>query len=218
LSFQKNQRNEDGQSKATSRNWGEFPFADTLCLNFASAKNLGGGFLTGAQAQEECLARGSALYSCIEPVQKYYEVNRACGNSLYTDHIIFSPAVPVFRDDSDRLLDNPWLTSIVTAPAVNAGVLATHNPELLPSVPNVMTARIEKVLSLAVVNKCRSLILGAWGCGVFKNEPYQMANWFGEYLEPSGAFHNVFENVLFAVLDHTEEQKFYRPFAERLGK
>ena len=194
------------------RDGGDFPFADTLCLNFASAKSPGGGFISGAQAQEECLARASALYPCIEPVHEYYETNRACGNSLYTDHMIYSPVVPVFRDDSDQLMDDPWLTSIVTAPAVNVGPLATHHPELLESVPKIMISRIEKVLSLAVVNDCRSLILGAWGCGVFKNEPAQMASWFGQHLGATGTFYNVFEHVVFAVLDGTEEQKFYRPF------
>ncbi|HBR75644.1 MAG TPA: TIGR02452 family protein, partial [Cyanobacteria bacterium UBA11159] len=34
-------------------------------LNFASAKNPGGGFLRGTQAQEESLARSSALYKSL---------------------------------------------------------------------------------------------------------------------------------------------------------
>ena len=34
-------------------------------LNFASAKNPGGGFLGGSQAQEESLARSSALYASL---------------------------------------------------------------------------------------------------------------------------------------------------------
>src|SRR5688500_2570515 len=38
---------------------------DVMCLNFASAKNPGGGFLGGALAQEECIARASALYPCL---------------------------------------------------------------------------------------------------------------------------------------------------------
>src|SRR5258705_8268933 len=39
--------------------------AHVAVLNFASAKNPGGGFLGSARAQEEDLARASALYPCL---------------------------------------------------------------------------------------------------------------------------------------------------------
>jgi uncharacterized protein (TIGR02452 family) len=80
-----------------------------LCLNFASAKRPGGGFLGGSQAQEESLARASGLYPCIVQFQEMYETNRRCGTCLYTDHMIYSPQVPVFRDDEGRLLEEPFL-------------------------------------------------------------------------------------------------------------
>ncbi len=70
-----------------------------LCLNFASAKSPGGGFLGGSQAREESLARSSALYASLISQSRYYETNRACGTSLYTHHMIYSPNVPAFRDD-----------------------------------------------------------------------------------------------------------------------
>lgn len=91
------------------------------CLNFASAKHAGGGFLGGSCAQEESLARSSALYACINPQTKYYQANIACKTCFYTDHMIYSPDVPVFRDDAnDSLLtDGPYLINMVTAPAVN---------------------------------------------------------------------------------------------------
>jgi uncharacterized protein (TIGR02452 family) len=69
------------------------------CLNFASAKNPGGGFLTGAQAQEEALARSSALYPCLLKVPQYYERNRANRSTIYLDLLIYSPSVPFFRND-----------------------------------------------------------------------------------------------------------------------
>ncbi len=74
-------------------------------LNFASAKNPGGGFLGGSQAQEEALARSSAVYACLQRQPHYYESNRAESSLLYTDHMIVSPRVPVFRDEEDRLLE-----------------------------------------------------------------------------------------------------------------
>src|SRR5688500_14638286 len=70
-----------------------------MVLNFASAKNPGGGFLNGARAQEESLARGSALYKAIER-SPMYAFHRQNGDALYTSWMIHSPDVPVFRDDA----------------------------------------------------------------------------------------------------------------------
>ncbi len=104
------------------------PSARVLALNFASAKNPGGGFLNGSQAQEESLARASGLYACINPLQHMYEANRRFPSCLYTDHMIYSPDVPVFRDDDDVLLEEPDPVSFITAPAVNAGVVRAREP------------------------------------------------------------------------------------------
>ena len=185
--------------------------AKVFCLNFASAKNPGGGFLGGSKAQEEALARASALYPCINPHQTYYETNRNCGTCLYTDHMIYSPDVPVFRDDEDRLLDKPYVVSILTAPAVNTGAVANSNPDELADVQPVMMSRIEKLLSIAVQHGHRHLILGAWGCGVFRNDPVEVASWFGTHLR--GKFARAFESISFGVLDFTRDQETYNAFA-----
>jgi uncharacterized protein (TIGR02452 family) len=76
------------------------------CLNFASAKNPGGGFLRGADAQEESLARASALYACLRAAPDFYAFHRAQGDLRYSDRVIYFPGVPVFRDDHGRLLDS----------------------------------------------------------------------------------------------------------------
>ncbi len=60
------------------------------CLNFASARNPGGGFLNGALAQEESLACASGLYPCLLTKHQYYEQNRANKSALYLDLAIFS--------------------------------------------------------------------------------------------------------------------------------
>ncbi len=190
----------------------EQPDARVLCLNFASAKNPGGGFLGGSQAQEEALCRASALYASLNPQQTYYETNRRCGTCLYTDHMIYSPMVPVFRDDKDELLLEPYRVSFITAPAVNTGALANSEPEKLPMVADTMRSRIEKLLSLAVLNDYQHLVLGAWGCGVFRNEPAEIADLFHEQLTGSGRFAAAFKNVRFGVLDFTKDQSTYRAF------
>ena len=116
---------------------------DVVCLNFASAKNPGGGFLGGARAQEESLARSSALYASIAPMQEMYQFNRAAGTCLYSDYMIYSPDVPVFRDDRGRLLDEPYSVGFVTSPAVNVGALGRNEPYNVKFVESTMAARVD---------------------------------------------------------------------------
>ncbi len=188
-----------------------------LALNFASAKNPGGGFLNGSQAQEESLARASGLYACIAPLQAMYEANRRSSSCLYTDHMIYSPDVPVFRDDDDLLLDEPYAVSFVTAPAVNAGVVREKEPGNVARIEPVMLARIEKVLALAVANGHDVLVLGAWGCGVFRNDPTQVAAGFARHLRDDGRFRSAFRKVVFAVLDRTPGRSVIGPFERHFG-
>ncbi|MCA9070615.1 MAG: TIGR02452 family protein [Planctomycetaceae bacterium] len=190
---------------------------DVLCLNFASAKNPGGGFQNGSQAQEESLARASGLYACINPLQTMYETNRRYRSSLYTDHMIYSPQVPVFRDDDDVLLESPWRVSMLTAPAVNAGAVQKNEPENTSRIQETMIRRIEKLLSIAVVHGHCTLVLGAWGCGVFRNCPSQVAEWFHYHLLENETFCNTFERVVFAVLDHGKDLSTIAPFQARFA-
>ncbi len=188
---------------------------DLLCLNFASAKNPGGGFLGGSEAQEENLAKSSGLYPCIVQMTDFYEANRAFGSCIYRDDMIYSPGVPVFRDDHYQLLDAPVATAIVTAPAVNRGAVARNEPERLAEADAAMTARIGMMLALALHHGHRTLVLGAWGCGVFANEPGDMARWFGNHLL-RGAYRDAFEHVGFAVLD-TKNTGTFAAFKVQFG-
>jgi uncharacterized protein (TIGR02452 family) len=191
--------------------------ARVLALNFASARNPGGGFLSGSEAQEESLARASGLYACITPLRAMYEANRRFLSCLYTDHMIYSPAVPVFRDDDDVLLDESYSVSFVTAPAVNAGIVRAKEPQNAVRIEPAMLGRIEKVLGLAVVHGHDVLVLGAWGCGVFANDPGQVAGWFARHLTGDGRFRSAFRKVAFAVLDRTHDHSVIGPFQSHFG-
>jgi uncharacterized protein (TIGR02452 family) len=170
-------------------------------LNFASAKNPGGGFLNGSQAQEESLARATALYPSLLTQRAYYDANRHAPTALYTDHMILSPQVPVFRDDDDQLLEEPWEVSIFTAPAPNAGAIASNHPDSMDDIEPTFRRRIEQLLCVATVHEQSALVLGAWGCGVFRNDPAMVAGLFAEFLLPGGPFASAFEHISFAVLD-----------------
>lgn len=185
-----------------------------LALNFASAMNPGGGFLGGSQAQEESLARASALYISLLTQPAYYEANRACKTALYTDHLILSPQVPVFRDDDGALLDEPYLLSILTAPAVNARAVRANESQQVPRIRPTMQDRIDKVLRVAAAQGYTHLILGAWGCGVFGNDPQEIAQLLADTLGSGGSFADRFASVTFAVLDNTEDRQIVTPFEQ----
>lgn len=185
-----------------------------VALNFASAKHPGGGWLSGARAQEETLARASGLVACIEG-NPMYARNAALGDALYLDDAIYSPDVPVFRDDAGALLSEPYLCAFITAPAVNAGVVLERDRSRRAEVCAVMARRVRRVLAIAALHEHSALVLGAWGCGVFRNDPAVVAGLFAEAL--AGPFHGAFAEGVFAVLDSSPERRFIGPFEQVFG-
>ena len=184
------------------------------CLNFASARNPGGGFLGGAQAQEEALARASALYQCLLAAPDYYERNRVNRSAVYLDLVIFSPRVPFFRTDAGDLLESPIMASVITAPAPNRGAIAQNEPRNLPLVEPALKRRAALVLQAAQAHGVERLVLGAWGCGVFRNDPAQVASIFAGLLKSPGRFAGAFHEVLFSVYDRSEGAVTLRAFAD----
>ncbi|MBK1784289.1 TIGR02452 family protein [Prauserella cavernicola] len=174
---------------------------EPACLNFASARKPGGGYRTGARAQEESLARASGLVACLEAAPGYYSHHRAHRDALYTDRIIYSPGVPVFRDDEHALLAQPYQVAFLTSAAPNA---SAANEDQLELIPAALRQRAAKVLTVAHHNGHSRLVLGAWGCGVFGNDPRLVATTFAELL--AGPFAGCFSHVVFAVLDHPGRQ------------
>src|SRR6185436_14841574 len=191
-------------------------YAHVCALNFASARNPGGGFLGGSLAQEESLASASALYASISKQVDYYRENDRTHDGFYTDHLIFSPRVPVFREDESALLAKPYLLSFITSPALNAGVVQ-REPASVSRIPEVMRNRIAIVFNAAIDNSVDCLILGAWGCGVFKNDPEMIAQLFADALLNRGMFANAFRHVCFAVFDRLPTGGAIEPFRWRFS-
>jgi uncharacterized protein (TIGR02452 family) len=182
-----------------------------VALNFASARHPGGGFLNGARAQEESLCRASALYACINGNAMYrYHASK---DGFYSNYALYSPAVPVFKDDDGAKLDEPYPCAFVTAPAVNAGTI--RDSDRRPNrIRKEMEERVEKVLTIMAGHGHDAAVLGAWGCGVFKNDPEMIAELFANALR--SRFAGCFAKVVFAVLSSDGET--IRPFEERFGK
>ncbi|KAJ9467307.1 hypothetical protein DIPPA_34419 [Diplonema papillatum] len=147
-------------------------------LNFASARNPGGGFLGGSQAQEESLARSSCLYPCLAKFEdEMYRPNRDRPSGVYTHDMIVSPGVPVFRTDGGEAVA-PYLVTFVSAPAPNFGVVlrtAESEGHARASVREVLARRIRLVLAAFQRQNVDTVVLGAYGCGVFKNDVQTVA-------------------------------------------
>jgi uncharacterized protein (TIGR02452 family) len=189
---------------------------DLVLLNFASARNAGGGFLSGAKAQEEDLARCSGLYPCLLTQPEYYAANRSQSSLLYTDHMIYSPKVPWFRQRSRDRPEQMFLASVITAPAPNARE-ALRRGEKSEAVAATLRRRSAMVLEVARANGHRNLVLGAWGCGVFGNDPAEVADAFGAWLEDS-RFGGSFDRVVFAVFDRSKARTTLSAFKLRFRK
>ncbi|MFB6590545.1 TIGR02452 family protein [Streptomyces diastaticus] len=176
-------------------------------LNFASARNPGGGYLNGAQAQEEAVCRATALHTCLLRVPAYYAHHREHRDPLYSDRVIFSPGVPVFRDDRGTLLEHPRTAGFLTSPAPNAGVLRRADPvRAAAEVGPALVRRAERVVECAAAQGVRRLVLGAWGCGVFQNDATEVADAFRRLLTAPGArFAHTFDTVVLAVLDRSRD-------------
>lgn len=185
--------------------------ANVGILNFASAKNPGGGFMGGASAQEESLARSSSLYASLAKDMTMYTYNRHQNSLLYSDYMIYSPDVLFWFDDDGNVINKPLKAAVITSPAPNKGAMLQHNKsDELVEIEAVFKVRIEKVLSLAVLNNIDTLILGAWGCGVFRNEPKDVARYFKEVI--NSKFKNSFKQIIYAVYDSSEKKQNFLAF------
>jgi len=174
-----------------------------LALNFANGVYPGGGFLRGARAQEEVLCRSSALYQTLvdDPM---YDEHRKRERPDSTEWSIYSPDVPVFRTDGGTELEKPWLLSFITCAAPYAPSIGQ------PEAGDLLQKRIHRVLAIAWAYGHTVLVLGAWGCGAFANDPDRTATDFRHALE--NEFRGAFSNIIFAITDWAPQRRFLGPF------
>jgi len=172
-------------------------------LNFANGVRPGGGFLSGARAQEEALCRCSGLYATLvdDPMYLHH-----AGHARHeaTAWIILSSDVPIIRAESGTWLDEPWLLDVLTCAAPYAPRVGQ------PRSGDLLRHRIQRLLIVAAAEGADTLVLGAWGCGAFGNDPDRTARDFRDALE--GPLGEAFRHVVFAVADWSPERRFLGPF------
>ena len=167
-------------------------------MNFANAHGPGGGFLLGANAQEEALCRCSTLYASItsKAASEMYVYNNTHLRSVESDYMLLSPSVCVFRNEKYELLEKPFHAAVITVPAPNR-----YGAALLASgklIEETMVRRIRIMLRIAAKKGYRNLVLGAWGCGAFGNKPQDVSGYFYQVLVEE-AYGRCFDEVCFAI-------------------
>ncbi|VDC02841.1 unnamed protein product [Peniophora sp. CBMAI 1063] len=182
-------------------------------LNFASATKVGGGFRSGAQAQEESIARSSTLSCSLEcsEAERFYKLHsRDKRGGYYTHAMIFSPGVTVFRDDSGGWID-PYDVDVLTSPAVNAGDVHTKlqkkgwsaalEAETQKEIERVMRERMARILYLFERQGVKNIVLGSFGTGVFRNDVGFVARtWRALLVGDDAPLRASFDRVLFAIV------------------
>ena len=165
----------------------------TTVLNFASFKNPGGAFLNGARAQEECLCHESNLYNILSQIQdSFYKANLKCLNrALYQNKALYSKDVLFLHNNQELKCD------VITCAAPNYKV--AHRFQRVTPKENftVLESRIKFIIDIAEKQQVKTLILGAFGCGVFGQDPKEVAQLFKKCLTKTNNIHN----VIFAIPD-----------------
>lgn len=201
-----------------------YPIYPTCVLNFASATNPGGGVVWGSTAQEECLCRCSTLYANLtarEVRQPFYEAHREQHNQLYNADCIYTPDVVVFKTDArePELMhpDDWWRVNVITCAAPNLrpdrnGNMQVHinNKELF----DLHVKRMRRILTISAMKENAVVILGAYGCGAFRNPPGVVASAMRQVVEE---FRYHFRVIEFAVYCSPREERNYQVFQQILG-
>lgn len=191
------------------------PERKVAVLNFASSVTPGGGVKNGSGAQEECLCRCSTLYPCLDMRELwdgYYTPNRVASNPLASDDCIYTPNITVIKEDvllPTLMPRDRWYSlDVITCAAPNLRNLLSISPDELR---RIHVSRARRILSVAVSKGVQALVLGAFGCGAFCNDPVVVADaWRGVVKECGGWF----REVEFAVWCPPHDKRNYQAFAE----
>ena len=193
-----------------------------IMLNMANRHTPGGGVINGARAQEETLFRRSNLclslyqYSDeyhaglvkVPRAEEQYPMDRNTGG-------IYSGSIMFFRDGvdaEDRLVENPFECAVVSVAAINRPDLDSAG-RLVDWAIRATKSKIRTMLRIGLLNGHDAIVLGAWGCGAFRNPPDHMAELFHEVLMEM-EFKDKYRRVRFAVIeDHNSRHANYAPFA-----
>ena len=185
------------------------------CLNFASSKNPGGGVERGATAQEECLCRISTLFPCLSDsriFEAFYQPHRTMfRDTLYNSDLIFTPGVTVFKSDTGAPIERPreeWFSAdVITCAAPNLGAYTRLDDE---SLEKLHKERGERIFLTAINEGAEVLILGAFGCGAFRNPPKAVASAYKALTEKYAPYFDIIEYAVYCSPRNTSNYDAFR--------
>lgn len=190
----------EGTTFATARE--HLHLGRVAVLNFANPHYPGGGVFQGAMAQEECLCRSSNLYPCLEDgrvFEEYYRYHQKSTDYDFSDRLIYTPGVTVFKDDAPvpQLLpeQDRFRVDVITCAAPYLAKRRYVNQTVLD---HLFRSRIRNILETAMENEAEVLILGAFGCGAFGNPPQVVAEAFHRVLREQ-RYQGAFRRIVFAI-------------------
>lgn len=190
-----------GRTLETARKLREtYPDKTVAVLNFASGVNPGGYVLKGSSAQEEALCRLSTLYPCLiaDNCKKYYQLHRMSLDPRSTDSILYLKDITVFKADNSThalLEEKDWYNvDVITCAAPSLNRIKMSDQELY----GYHVKRGVHILTVAAHEKVDFLVLGAFGCGAYKNNPTIVAKAYKSILP---MFKGYFEEIVFAIYD-----------------
>lgn len=196
-----------------------------LVMNFANPYRPGGGVRNGAKAQEEDLCRRSSLLFSLESeeAEEYYRYNKEhsekdfFGNEYGTNSLIITPIVSVIKNKQYVHERECAQVAVLTV----AAPIIRNKLFLDDSYFDLMYERIQSVLYCAAHYGYTHLVLGAWGCGAFKNDPETVSEIFKDVIEnfcyDGKNIHQLFEQITFAVPYSERRPDNYQAFHKRFG-
>ena len=198
-------------------------------LNFASATSPGGGVNQGSSAQEESLCRCSTLYPVLNHeifLNAYYMRNIMIKNPLHNDTVLYTPDIIICKSDNDKP------TRLKEYEFVKIDVLSASAPNLrdIPSnrynkddgnktsineeeLYQIHLSRGKAILEVALANNIDVLVLGAFGCGAFRNDPRIVAKAYKELLKEYSKY---FKEIEFAIYCSKYDSENYEIFKKIL--
>ncbi len=187
-----------------------------LVLNLANPVNPGGGVHKGSKAQEEDLCRKSSLLVSLESAKAsaYYDYNRSLKTYMGSDAVMIHPQVEIIKDENGHLLPETVIVAVMTcaAPMLRDGMEGLTQAQY----EEMMYRRISGMLKVAAYLGYRHLVLGAFGCGAFRNDARVVSDLFYRALKEFDfdgmREKDMFRRIEFAVMDHSKTQYNYKEF------
>lgn len=199
------------------------PEARICVLNFASPVNPGGGVKYGSQAQEESLCRCSTLYPVLnrrDNWRDYYDINRASDDPLGTDALIWTPGITVCKSDNlnpVRLLPIDFFdVDVITCAAPNLRRVAENEYTFL-QLYNVHLQRARHIMHVAAAKGANVLVLGAFGCGAFRNTPNVVSQAWSDALPEYAGYFDAIEFAIYCSRRDTDNYDVFRHYIKIPG-